>query len=268
VQKSGRKPKELNTDKGVEFENRQFRVYLETQSIEHRVGVGVNDIATVDAAIGTLRRALTRRTATPGAGNWAEELEAATRALNESPHGHLDGEAPADATGNSEAAKSLRFDLKGKAAEDAVTQDRATQRKRERLEKVGAFREPVDSGLRGLPARGYKPRYETGAPIRVVGFDELLNEVVDDANGREKRAGIKDVMPVPPDSTATRDPPGQGAKGDARVIRRRREATEDAKLHAANILATPRTLPELRRRSARRLWRRCVRRSSCPSASS
>jgi hypothetical protein len=123
----------------------------------------VNDIATVDAAIGTLRKALTRRTATPGAGNWAQELEAATRALNESPHGHLDGEALADATGNSEAAKSLRFDLKGNAAEDAATQDLVTRRKRERLEKVGAFREPVDSGLRGLPARGYKPRYETGA---------------------------------------------------------------------------------------------------------
>jgi hypothetical protein len=47
------------------------------------------------------------------------------------------------------------------------------------------------------------------------------------------------------DSTDTRDPPGQGGTGDARVIRRQREATEDVKLCAANILTTPRTLMEL-----------------------
>jgi hypothetical protein len=246
VQKSGRKPKELNTDQGPEFKkNPQLKVYLETQSIEHRLKVGVNDIATVDAAIGTLRKALTRRTATPGAGNWAQELAAATRAYNESPHGHLDGEAPADATGDDEAAKSLRFDLKGKAADDAVTQDRVTRRKRELLEEVGAFREPVDSTLRGLPPRGYKPRYKTGPPIRVVSVDATTNEVVGEGG---KRARIKDVMAVPPDSTATRDPPGQGVAGDARVIRRQREATEDLKRRVVNILATPRTLVELRAR--------------------
>jgi hypothetical protein len=245
VQKSGRRPKELNSDRGPEFENQEFRTYLETQSIHHRVKVGANDIATVDAAIGALRKALTRLTATPGAGNWAQELAAATRALNESPHGHLDGEAPADATGDSEAAKSLRFDLKGKAAEDAATQDRVTRRKRERLEAAGAYREPEGHDRRGLPPRGYKPRFKTGAPIRVVSVDPVTNEVVGDG---EKRARIKDVLPVPPDSTATRDPPGQGAIGDVRVVRRQRAATEDVKLRAANILSTPRPLRELSHR--------------------
>jgi hypothetical protein len=98
----------------------------------------------------------------------------------------LDGEAPADVTGNSEAAKSLRFDLKGKAADAAVVQDRVTRRKRERLEKAGAYREPEPTNRKGLPARGYKPRYKTGAPITVVRIDPLTNEVVgSDANGRE-----------------------------------------------------------------------------------
>jgi hypothetical protein len=59
---------------------------------------------------------------------------------------------------------------------------------------------------------------------------------------------VKDVQPVPPDSTATHDPPGQGATGDARVIRQQRAATEDLMRRAANILATPRTLMELRGR--------------------
>jgi hypothetical protein len=168
VQKSGRRPKELNTDTASEFENKEFRVYLETQSIRHRIKVGGNDIATMDVASGTLRKALARRTATPGAGNWAQELAVATRVLTESPHDHVDGKAPADATGNSEAAKSLRFDLKEKAAEDAAMQDRVKRRKRERLEEAGAFREPEPSSLKGLPARGCKQRYKTGAPIRMV----------------------------------------------------------------------------------------------------
>jgi hypothetical protein len=56
------------------------------------------------------------------------------------------------------------------------------------------------------------------------------------------------VQPVPQDSTETRDPPGQGGAGDARVIRRQREATEDLKRRVVNILATPRTLVELRAR--------------------
>jgi hypothetical protein len=79
----------------------------------------------------------------------------------------------------------------------------------------------------------------------VVRVDPLTNEVVGDANGREKRARIKDVQPVPPDSTAVRDPRGKGATGDAHVVRKQRAATEDLKLRVANILATPRTLLQL-----------------------
>jgi hypothetical protein len=66
--------------------------------------------------------------------------------------------------------------------------------------------------------------------------------------GRIKRARIKDVLPVPPDSTATRDPPGQGSIGDARIRRQKQAATEDVKLRVANILAMPRTVEELRAR--------------------
>jgi hypothetical protein len=91
---------------------------------------------------------------------------------------------------------------------------------------MGAFREPEPS--EGCPhvatsrttRRARRPPWSASTPRQTVG----------NANGREKRACIKDVMPVPPDSTATR------------------EATEDVKLCVANILATPRTLVELRGR--------------------
>jgi hypothetical protein len=92
-------------------------------------------------------------------------------------------------------------------------------------------------------------------------FPALGNEVVgSDAGGREKRARQKDVQLVPQDSTTVRDPPGQGAAGDARMIRKQRAATEDLKLRAANILASPQTLMQLRA-SVQRAARRCAHRS-------
>jgi hypothetical protein len=243
----GRVPKELNTDKGPEFDNCEFRVFLETKSIEHRWKVGVNDLATVDAAIGTFKKTLTRLTSTPGKGNWAQELAAATAAYNATPHGHLDGEAPEEATGESEAAKSLRFDLRRQAGEDVQTQNDATSRKRARLEEVGAYREPVESSLKGLKERGFKPRYKSGPPIRVVRVDIATGEVVGtNAAGQETRARAKDVLPVPPDSSATRDAPGQGRTGDERATRIKRRKTELLKDRARVILATPRSLLQFR----------------------
>ena len=240
-----RVPKELSTDRGTEFDNREFRVFLETKSIEHRWKVGVNDLATVDAAIGTLKKTLTRLTSTPGKGNWAQELAAATTAYNATPHGHLDGEAPEETTGESEAAKSLRFDLRKQAGEDVQTQNDATSRKRARLEELGAYREPVESSLRGLKERGFKPRYKSGPPIRVVRVGD--GEVVGtNAAGQETRARAKDVLPVPPDSTATRDAPGQGRTGDERITRIKRGKTELLKDRARVILATPRTQLQFR----------------------
>ena len=72
---------------------------------EHR-----NDMSTLDNAISTIKGILTRRAVTPGAGNWAQELPAATESYNELPHDHLQGMDPNQVAGNKDLIFSLQED--------------------------------------------------------------------------------------------------------------------------------------------------------------
>ena len=207
----------------------------EATGTELRVGEGrKNDLATLDAAIGLLRKAIARRSAAPDGGNWAEELAAATRSLNSTPRDRLGGEAPEDVEGN----MSLRFDLQKQAGRDAETQDSLTRKRRERLEEAGAFRVPIQSKLKDLPRRGFKPTYQAGPPRKLARLDG--DEVVDD-QGRRSR--VKEVQAVPADSTAVRDPPEP--RGDARVIANRRAATTPLANTVYAMLEQPRTIGQI-----------------------
>ena len=211
--RTGRKPTELNVDRGAEWKGTAFLQKLRDDGSELRVGEGRNDLATLDNSIGGLRRILTRRTATPDGGNWAEELAAATEGLNRTPRDHLGGEAPEDVEDN----KSLRFDLQKQAGRDAEKQDSLTRKRREKLQEAGAFRAPVETKqLKGLQRRGFKPTFEAGPPRKLV---RLEGDEVVDSQGRRSR--IKEVLPAAPDSTAVREPAGPPARGDARMTARR-----------------------------------------------
>ena len=90
---SSRQPIEMNVDRGAEFSSDAFKQLLRTKRIKNlRVAEGRNDIATIDRAIATLKMIITRRTITTGAGNWANELKAATASYNNTGHTHLDSE--------------------------------------------------------------------------------------------------------------------------------------------------------------------------------
>lgn len=54
----GRKPRELNTDKGSEFTSREFQTMLDRRRIQHELKVALNDIATLDRAMGVLKTCL------------------------------------------------------------------------------------------------------------------------------------------------------------------------------------------------------------------
>ena len=54
----GRIPRELNTDKGSEFTSREFQTMLDRRRIQHELKVGLNDIATLDRAMGVLKTCL------------------------------------------------------------------------------------------------------------------------------------------------------------------------------------------------------------------
>jgi hypothetical protein len=253
--KSRRRPGELNTDGGAEFTAAEFRAVLradprpgiEEEAIAHRISERQNDIATLDAAILKLRRALTRITSTPGRGNWAEELQAATEAHNETPNGGILGEAPENVSGNSEESKSLQFDLQQQNAEKYEQQSSVFKRKRERLKDAKAFRVQIKQRQgTGLARRGYKPTYEKEV-ASITDFDSGSGVVTGrTVNGRVTHS-IREVMPVPPDSTAVRDPPGQGATRDESVEERRKKATRQLFEKVNAFLNMPRTVQSIRK---------------------
>ena len=81
-------PFELNTDKGSEFTGKVFQDMLVEKKIKFREKEALNDLSTVDRAIQTLKKTLTKFEISPTLGNWAEELQNATKAHNTNVHTH------------------------------------------------------------------------------------------------------------------------------------------------------------------------------------
>ena len=95
----GRKPRELSTDKGSDFTSRAFETMLARRGIQHRLKVGLNDLATVDRAMGIIKDMLARRIAELG-GDWLEHIEAVITAYNKLDHGALHEHAPGEVQGD------------------------------------------------------------------------------------------------------------------------------------------------------------------------
>ena len=82
------------------------------ENIEQHFEQGRDDIATVDAAIGSLRQALTKRSARSGK-TWASELALATRGINERSRDALQDSSAKDVEGDI----PLRIDLRVQSTE-------------------------------------------------------------------------------------------------------------------------------------------------------
>jgi hypothetical protein len=140
----GRKPTRLDTDGGPEFANRQFQTMLQTHGIQHTIKdkEDINALATVDAAIASLKRAIKRRRDAEG-GTWLSQLEPAVAGYNETVHSATD--APPN-----DVSDDVAFSLKKQAAEDMADNTAQIEKRRARLEKAGAFRvfQPKEGGLR------------------------------------------------------------------------------------------------------------------------
>ncbi len=108
---SKRKPEQLTTDLGSEFTNASFQAMLEQQGIFHTPKEALQDLATLDRAIGELRKVLSRRV-THG-GPWYQELDAAVKSMNATEHKALFNRDPDDVAQD----KDLEFDLRYKNAE-------------------------------------------------------------------------------------------------------------------------------------------------------
>ena len=196
LNQSGRKPVQLNFDKGVELNSSGFMDMLAYEGIEYRVSENKNDIATLDRAISTLKVMLTRRTNTTGAGNWAQELAKATRSYNFTGHEHLGDQAPARVEDN----KSIRFSLQKQASKDVDTQDAVTRKRIAKLDTGATFRAEETSKLKGFAReRAAKPKFEqqTRTVASRVGGDIL------DTQGESYSASR--AKPIPANSNALKN---------------------------------------------------------------
>ena len=111
LNKSQRKPRELNTDLGTEFTSREFQTMLARRGIHHRGKVGLNDIATIDRAMGTIKEMLAKRGADEAAGgDWLAELPAVVDGYNRLDHSALHQHAPAEVKGDDDLRFQLRYE--------------------------------------------------------------------------------------------------------------------------------------------------------------
>ena len=193
---NGRKPRELNTDKGSEFTSRQFQTMLDRRVIQHRLKVGINDIATLDRAMGTVKTMLARKEAEEG-GNWLTNLQPVVAAFNKldnrSLHEHAPGEVMDD--------HDLRFQLRTENAEKHMENVRRANDRQEKLENEGGFRtlrEPLS-----FKRRAGIPNWSN----QVYQVANVAGGTVTDQNGRQHDTRL--VLPVKGASTT----PGQTFTG-------------------------------------------------------
>ena len=144
MHESKRQPRRLDTDGGSEWVSRTFKNIVATKNIHHVVKDknDLNAIATVDAAIQNLKRAIKRRRQQHG-GTWLDQLDAAVKGYNSTVHSATD--APPN-----DVNDDIIFSLKIKAAEQLKDNSEQIKKRQERLEKDGAYRVhiPKEGGLK------------------------------------------------------------------------------------------------------------------------
>jgi len=144
LRESKRSPHRLDTDGGVEFSAASFETLCREKRIEHEIKDKDDKqaIATVDSAIGSLKRDIRRRQEQEG-GTWLEHLEDATDGHNTKPHESTNA-PPSD-------MKDTHIFSQRKQATKNMEVNMAGFKKREKqLDEAGGFRThiPQKSGLK------------------------------------------------------------------------------------------------------------------------
>ena len=188
---TGRTPMRLDTDGGAEFASSAFKALMTSKNIRHVIKdkEDLNAIATVDAGIAALKRAIKRRREQHG-GTWLDQLDAAVKGYNKTPHSATD--APPN-----DMSDDVVFSEQKEAAEKMADNMKQIDRRRKRLEKDGGFR--VYAGKkRGLKRRVDEATWSTEI-YEVTGFK--APGIVVDQDGNEHLTKL--VKPVPLDSSIT-----------------------------------------------------------------
>ena len=190
LKETGRTPMRCDTDGGPEFISTNFKALMAQHNIEHVVkdSEDLNAIATIDAAIASLKRAIKRRREQHG-GTWLDHLDAAVKGYNSTPHSAT--EAPPN-----DMSDDIIFSERKEAAENMADNERQIDTRRKRLEKDGGFRSYMGK-KKGLKRRIDEPTWSKEIH-EVAGFP-APGKVV---NEKGKEFLTKLVKPVPLDSSA------------------------------------------------------------------
>jgi len=192
LDKTGRSPRELNSDRGTEWTNARVKELCERKGIGQRFKEGRNDIATIDAAISVLRPALTKRSARSGK-PWPDELAAATKGVNGRARDALADASATEVKGDI----PLRIDLRVENTQKSIDNEQLMEKRDAKLREMGAFRRLENTKSF---ARGWKPKWST----KLFQVAEVGHGIVKDTEGNE--AMTKEVLAVPAE-TAPLQPP-------------------------------------------------------------
>ena len=209
--RAGAKPKSCTSDLGPEFQG-PFAEALKAKGIEvyTKRKEDINGIATIDTAIGQLKKALVRDTRKVGTDDWASRLEKVTQGQNNNPiDDYLEGVPPAKVS----TSPDLIGLLKDKNAQYSEYNHRRVEKRSQKLEDAGQFRGMEDMG--GKFTRGFKPRF---GEVRKV--KEIQGATVVDTNGNDHLT--KFVQPVS-DTTNDAGPRRIEQRGSALTDATRRE---------------------------------------------
>ena len=207
-------PAELNTDAGPEFTSEQFQSMLERRNIKHRVksSLDLNAIATLDAGIQNIKRALARRVSVRDS-DWLSELSATIKGYNDSYHESI-GTEPNDISAHDIFAMKKEAIQKSQETSDVIL-----KRKTE-LEKKGGFRVYLGKAG-GLRQRADKARYSE----QIHEIDSFpASGIVKDSEG--KTFLTKLVKAVPTDSSALAPERQYQRQGSSQTDSIRRTALE------------------------------------------
>ena len=206
-------PDVLDTDNGNEWRG-AFQQYLQDESIRHNVSDprNKNARATLDAAIRSLREQIGRISVAEDRRDWASFLSRAVEAHNSTEHSSLIGRAPYQVHWD----KDVQFNLREKAAKDLQHNSDIIEKRGQRLERDGAFRD--EAPIKNKFERAFTPRFE--------GKTHLVTKVVGGTVYDEEGKGYltRHVLPVERSSEAVNTAGLQG--GSERIDRVRLEKLE------------------------------------------
>ena len=185
--RAGVKPRSVTSDLGPEFQG-PFAEALKTKGIEvyTKRKEDINAIATIDTAIGQLKKSLVRDTRKVGTDDWASRLDKVVKGHNNTPNDeYLEGNTPAQVILGDDP--SLMRRLKEKNAQYSEHNHQRAEKRAERINEAGQFR--IMNSMGGKFTRGFKPKF---GEVRQV--KEVVGNTVQDTKGDEHLT--KFVLPI------------------------------------------------------------------------